>query len=60
MNDTVADGGSEEAAWIRYTDAAARGGGRLLFIVQLLVAALDWDKYHGVLRWHGTHVKHDL
>ena len=54
MNDTVADGGSEEAAWIRYTDAAARGGGRLLFIVQLLVAALDWDKYHGVLRWHGS------
>ena len=52
VNDAVADGGSEEAGWIKYTDAAARGGGRLLFILQLLIAALDWDGFHGVRHWH--------
>ena len=54
VNDAVADTRSEEAAWIRYTDAAARGGGRLLFIVQLLVDALDWDNFHRVGHWRGT------
>jgi hypothetical protein len=54
VNDAVADGGSEEAAWIKYTDAAARGGGRLLFILQLLIATLDWDGIHGVHHWRGA------
>ena len=36
VNNAVTDGMSDEAAWVRYTDAAARGGNRLMYLLQLL------------------------